>query len=460
MDTKHAAFGVDLSGASRVYFVSPVWQTATMRQAVKRAHRIGQTRPVHVETLVIKDSFEEAILNRRSEIDNEEVSDSIEKSSHSPLDHEIRNKRKQHVSVGSGGKGMMDDGKMREFISHIDFMPLPSRINAITSTSTAAAAASSGSSSLSDYHHAGGGWGPDRLTEMSSSYSSIDGDLAFQEDNQDQRELSEIPIIFPTKGRVHALEEHQHQDVEIHDMSVDWALEHDRDQSFEHEPDPMVIHDEEDLSSHEHEDSDEVKRNTVHWGANDWDPDHHRLEEAAGMDVDYGHTDDLHGQGTTEIQDQQHHSLERAQDTRRSSHAEFMEAHKRLHQLTLHYKQNTRWWASEKGPSSSSSTTALLSSNLDSLKMEDDYNNNNSSNNNVKLEEEDYKKEEIRVRIQTDTEHYELFDNDDVDEDSKGDVDLKIEMDDSKEGLGLKYEMDDSKEGVKLKYEMDDSKEG
>ncbi|KAI9592486.1 SNF2 family N-terminal domain-containing protein [Syncephalis fuscata] len=70
MDTRLAAYGIDLSSASRVYFVSPVWQNAMMRQAVKRAHRIGQTRPVYVETLVVRGTLEEAILQRRHEMAN------------------------------------------------------------------------------------------------------------------------------------------------------------------------------------------------------------------------------------------------------------------------------------------------------------------------------------------------------------------------------------------------------
>ncbi|KAF9375785.1 hypothetical protein CPC16_000525 [Podila verticillata] len=123
MDTKHAAFGIDLSSASRVYFVSPVWQTATMRQAVKRAHRIGQTRPVYIETLVIRDSFEEAILNRRSELDKEEPS-----MGHSKESGQGSNGR-PHIKSNLSRKGtsMADDGKFRELIRHIDFMPVSYR---------------------------------------------------------------------------------------------------------------------------------------------------------------------------------------------------------------------------------------------------------------------------------------------------------------------------------------------
>lgn len=120
MDTKHAAFGIDLSSASRVYFVSPVWQTATMRQAVKRAHRIGQTRPVYIETLVIRDSFEEAILNRRSELEKEEPSMELLRESGQGSNG------RSHIKSKPSRKGtsMADDGKFQELIRHINFMPV------------------------------------------------------------------------------------------------------------------------------------------------------------------------------------------------------------------------------------------------------------------------------------------------------------------------------------------------
>ncbi|KAK0108497.1 hypothetical protein ONS95_003301 [Cadophora gregata] len=72
MDVTQAAFGLDMSSASRVYFVNPVFSPQVEAQAVKRAHRIGQTKPVYVETLVLRDSIEEVILERRKELSTEE----------------------------------------------------------------------------------------------------------------------------------------------------------------------------------------------------------------------------------------------------------------------------------------------------------------------------------------------------------------------------------------------------
>ncbi|KAJ3165695.1 hypothetical protein HDU88_003888 [Geranomyces variabilis] len=73
MDIRLGAWGIDLSSASRVYFISPVWQNDMERQAIKRAHRIGATRPVHVTTLVIRGTLEEAIVSRRGEVQKEQT---------------------------------------------------------------------------------------------------------------------------------------------------------------------------------------------------------------------------------------------------------------------------------------------------------------------------------------------------------------------------------------------------
>ncbi|KAF3922209.1 hypothetical protein ABW21_db0208908 [Orbilia brochopaga] len=70
LDVSQAAQGIHLGSASRVFFVNPIWQPpSVLAQAMKRAHRIGQTRPVYVETLVLKGTIEETIFNRKSQMD-------------------------------------------------------------------------------------------------------------------------------------------------------------------------------------------------------------------------------------------------------------------------------------------------------------------------------------------------------------------------------------------------------
>jgi SNF2 family DNA or RNA helicase len=68
MAVQKAAYGIDLSSATRVFFVSPVWQTAMEQQAIKRAHRIGQKGPVYIETLVIRNTIEDELLKRRDQV--------------------------------------------------------------------------------------------------------------------------------------------------------------------------------------------------------------------------------------------------------------------------------------------------------------------------------------------------------------------------------------------------------
>lgn len=98
MDISQAAFGLDITSASRVYFVNPVVSKQVEAQAVKRAHRIGQTRPVYVETLVLKSSIEEVIVQRREEMSGEEQ------------------KR---------CKTLLDDVHMYDWIKNVGFVPLP-----------------------------------------------------------------------------------------------------------------------------------------------------------------------------------------------------------------------------------------------------------------------------------------------------------------------------------------------
>ena len=59
---KAGGTGLNLTGADVVIHYDPWWNAAVMDQATDRAHRIGQTRPVQVYTLLLKGTVEEKIL--------------------------------------------------------------------------------------------------------------------------------------------------------------------------------------------------------------------------------------------------------------------------------------------------------------------------------------------------------------------------------------------------------------
>ncbi|EGP92164.1 SNF2 family DNA-dependent ATPase domain-containing protein [Zymoseptoria tritici IPO323] len=97
MDVKCGAHGLNLCSASRVIFVNPVCRPSVEAQAIKRAHRIGQTRAVHVETLVLAGTIEEGMLERAQRMTNAE-----------------------HIEA----KTLEDDGGIREIIQNARCLPI------------------------------------------------------------------------------------------------------------------------------------------------------------------------------------------------------------------------------------------------------------------------------------------------------------------------------------------------
>jgi hypothetical protein len=53
--------GINMQAASVVVLTEPQWKPSTEEQAIARAHRMGQVRPVHVHRLLAKDSIDERI---------------------------------------------------------------------------------------------------------------------------------------------------------------------------------------------------------------------------------------------------------------------------------------------------------------------------------------------------------------------------------------------------------------
>ena len=97
MDIRCGALGLNVNKASRVFFVNPCNRPSIEAQAIKRAHRIGQDKPVYVETLILKGTIEERVFKRSKAMtrtehvetrileDDEEISNIIKGAQPLPL---------------------------------------------------------------------------------------------------------------------------------------------------------------------------------------------------------------------------------------------------------------------------------------------------------------------------------------------------------------------------------------
>ncbi|KAJ0978846.1 hypothetical protein J5N97_014320 [Dioscorea zingiberensis] len=57
-----AALGLDLSFVTHVFLMEPIWDRSMEEQVISRAHRMGATRPINVETLVMRGTIEEQMV--------------------------------------------------------------------------------------------------------------------------------------------------------------------------------------------------------------------------------------------------------------------------------------------------------------------------------------------------------------------------------------------------------------
>ncbi|GAB2209435.1 hypothetical protein Drorol1_Dr00026649 [Drosera rotundifolia] len=57
-----AALGLDLSFVTHVFLMEPIWDRSMEEQVISRAHRMGATRPINVETLAMRGTIEDQML--------------------------------------------------------------------------------------------------------------------------------------------------------------------------------------------------------------------------------------------------------------------------------------------------------------------------------------------------------------------------------------------------------------
>lgn len=122
MDLKQAGQGLHVAAASRVYIVSPIWDSAVESQAVKRAHRIGQGREVFVETLVLGGTIEEAMVRRREESNKVDDGDEIASAEIEDVaEKEMKTKGKRN-SVNTTGHPILEDSGMVKVLKDVEFL--------------------------------------------------------------------------------------------------------------------------------------------------------------------------------------------------------------------------------------------------------------------------------------------------------------------------------------------------
>ena len=63
MSLKAASLGLNMVAANHVLLLDLWWNPTTEEQAIDRAHRIGQTRPVEVMRLTVENTIEDRIMD-------------------------------------------------------------------------------------------------------------------------------------------------------------------------------------------------------------------------------------------------------------------------------------------------------------------------------------------------------------------------------------------------------------
>ncbi|KAJ4847219.1 hypothetical protein Tsubulata_008468 [Turnera subulata] len=108
-----AALGLDLSFVNHVFLMEPIWDRSMEEQVISRAHRMGATRPIHVETLAMRGTIEEQMLEFLKDSDG---CRKLTKEEFLKYDHE-----------GTRTHRSLHDFAERNYLAHLSFVRTCSR---------------------------------------------------------------------------------------------------------------------------------------------------------------------------------------------------------------------------------------------------------------------------------------------------------------------------------------------
>jgi SNF2 family DNA or RNA helicase len=102
LTTRAGGVGINLTAASRVIFLDHDWNEQVMLQAEDRAHRMGQTRAVHVHRLLCAGS----IVAHMAEV----------AEGKGALSEALLQRSERRGGKGGGGEGSVTDRAMRALV--------------------------------------------------------------------------------------------------------------------------------------------------------------------------------------------------------------------------------------------------------------------------------------------------------------------------------------------------------
>ncbi|KAI9684611.1 MAG: hypothetical protein M1822_005699 [Bathelium mastoideum] len=88
-----AGLGLDLTAASRVHILEPLWSPMAEQQAIDRIHRLGQTLGVVATRYIVQDSIEEyivAVQNAKTTVIRNSIGESVPSVTDKNMEHLVK----------------------------------------------------------------------------------------------------------------------------------------------------------------------------------------------------------------------------------------------------------------------------------------------------------------------------------------------------------------------------------